>query len=270
MKVLVASPIKQKPAILEEFLFFLSRVNKEGIEVKYYFIDDNDNMKSKKLLKAFFKQNREDVILKQGISSDRYICDEYTHRWNDALVWKVARYKNEMIAYAKENKYDYIFFIDSDLLIHPDTILHLIDTKKDIISEIFWTKWTPDSPELPQVWQGDEYDLFPPEVKRASDEVKQLESLRFLKRLKKPGIYRVGGLGACTLISLHALKKGLSFERIYNLSFWGEDRHFCVRAVALGFELFVDTHYPALHLYRDEDLEKVEEYKKKCFGEMVV
>lgn len=266
MKLLIASPIKQKPEILEEFLFFISRVNKENLEIDYYFIDDNDNVKSKKLLKTFYKRNRSNVILKQGASSDTYICDDYTHRWSDALIWKVAGYKNKMIEYAKENRYDYIFFIDSDLLIHPDTIQHLIATEKDIISEIFWTKWTPDSLELPQVWQTDQYDLFPAHLKEADEKTKQLESLRFVKQLKKPGVYKVGGLGACTLISSNALKKGVSFERIYNLSFWGEDRHFCVRAAALGFELFVDTHYPALHLYRSEDLQRVNAYKEECFG----
>ena len=270
VKLLIASAIKQKPQILEEFLFFISRVNKENLDVDYYFVDDNDDIKSKKLLKSFYKQNRSNVILKQGRSSDTYICDDYTHRWNDRLIWKVAGYKNEMIEYAKANGYEYIFFIDSDLLIHPDTIQQLIASKKDIISEIFWTKWTPESIELPQVWQTDQYDFFSSEFKKADEQTKQLESLRFIKKLKKPGIYKVGGLGACTLISSNALQKGVSFERIYNLSLWGEDRHFCVRAAALGFELFVDTHYPALHLYRLEDLQRVDAYKEECFAKGVV
>ena len=35
---------------------------------------------------------------------------------------------------------------------------------------------------------------------------------------------------------------------------FGEDRHFCIRAAALGFTLYVDTHYPAYHIYRESDL----------------
>ena len=30
---------------------------------------------------------------------------------------------------------------------------------------------------------------------------------------------------------------------------FGEDRHFCIRAAALGLSLYVDTHYPAYHIY---------------------
>jgi SRSO17 transposase len=63
------------------------------------------------------------------------------------------------------------------------------------------------------------------------------------------------------LISRTALEAGVNFSRISNLSFWGEDRHFCIRAAALGLQLFVDTHYPAYHIYRDSDLEGVKSFK---------
>jgi len=84
--------------------------------------------------------------------------------------------------------------------------------------------------------------------------------LEFIDILKKPGVYEVGGLGACTLISKRAIKAGVSFKEIRNVSFWGEDRHFCIRAQALGLDLFVDTHYPAFHIYRESDLNNVDGY----------
>ena len=46
-----------------------------------------------------------------------------------------------------------------------------------------------------------------------------------------------------------AFEKGASYSRIPNLSFWGEDRHFSIRAGALGIGLWVDTHFPVLHLF---------------------
>ena len=36
----------------------------------------------------------------------------------------------------------------------------------------------------------------------------------------------------------------------------GRDRHFCVRAIVLGIDLFVDTHYPSYHIFRAEELHK--------------
>ena len=37
-----------------------------------------------------------------------------------------------------------------------------------------------------------------------------------------------------------------------NLALLGEDRHFCVRAGALGYTLYFDTVYPVYHIYREE------------------
>lgn len=133
-------------------------------------------------------------------------------------------------------------------------------------SEVFWTRWEPDDRELPQVWLTDTYDLHY-RVSRSEHvpgDVARRRGERFLDRLAEPGLYQVGGLGACTLISRRALLAGVRYEELYNLSFKGEDRHFCVRATALGFKLYVDTHAPALHLYRDEDLGRVGGYVEAC------
>lgn len=80
--------------------------------------------------------------------------------------------------------------------------------------------------------------------------------------LKLPGLYEVGGLGACTLISRYAMLAGVNFEPIKNLSFWGEDRHFCVRAAAIGIPLYVDTYVPAYHIYRESDLDGAERFNQ--------
>ncbi len=50
-----------------------------------------------------------------------------------------------------------------------------------------------------------------------------------------------------------------------NVSFWGEDRHFCIRARALNIDLFVDTVFPAYHIYRKELLAGVDWYLKNGF-----
>ncbi|MDR2903175.1 MAG: glycosyl transferase, partial [Clostridiales bacterium] len=173
---------------------------------------------------------------------------------NDALVRRIAGLKNAIITYAIEQAYDRLFFIDSDLLIDPGLIKHLITQKKDIISEIFWTAWQHGTVPLPNVWQYDKYEMAHPSLSRADyDE----QAAAFLAQLKTPGVYEVGGLGACTLLSAGALKAGLNFSPIRNVSFWGEDRWFCIRAAALGFPLYIDTHFPAKHLYRASDLADV-------------
>ncbi len=259
-RVLIGSPIHRKANILKEFLAYLPKIDSTGLQIDYFFIDDNIDVESTNLLNQFSKEN-EGVTLISSHSNDLFTSNEKgTHIWNSSLVWKVAEFKNQIIEFALKNDYDYLFLIDSDILLHPKTIQHLIGTKKDIISEIFWTDFGGNGSELPQVWLQDEYNFYYKGNEKQSVEDIHKSMLEFLNSLKTPGVYEVGGLGACTLISRHALQKGVSFSRIKNVSFAGEDRHFCIRAVALGLNLYVDTHYPAFHIYRESDLGRISNF----------
>lgn len=259
-RVLIGSPIHQKPAILQHFLNSLSRLNINDIDLHYLFIDDNDNKESKHLINNFSKIEENVNVIESG-REDFYIRNDLTHHWNNDLIWKVAGYKDIIIQIAEENECDYLFLVDSDLVLHPNTLQQLIKSEKDIVSNIFWTKWQPNYPSLPQVWMFDHYEQY--KKSRGENLTKEQIIERhkdFIKMLKKPDVYEVGGLGACTLISKKAIKAGVSFKEIKNISFWGEDRHFCIRAQALGFDLFVDTHYPAFHIYRESDLNNIDNY----------
>lgn len=265
IKILLGSPVCQKPNILKEFLLSLKELNKDKYSMDYFFIDDNKIQESKNLLQAFSSEiNSKCFIIQSSHLYDNYVCDDNTtHYWTSDLIWKVAEFKNIIIKKAIEDNYDYLFLIDSDLVLHPDTINQLINANKDIISNIFWTSWYKNAPLMPQVWMCDEYQLYEGYARNLSNDEINKRTNEFLNKLKVPGIYEVGGLGACTLLSKNALRKGVSFEKIKNLSFWGEDRHFCVRAIVLGIPLFVDTHLPAYHIYREEYLNGVQDYKNK-------
>lgn len=264
-RVLIGAPIRQKPAILKEFLKSLEELTKNTFEADYCFIDDNTDEESIQILYEFVYRNQNRTMVAKAQSNDTYICNEKTHYWSEQVVWKVAHFKDIIIDFALKKSYDYLFLIDSDIVLYPNTIEQLLADNKDIISEIFWTSWTPESPKLPQVWLYDTYTQY--EVRYGEElthEEVQRRYNKFLQTLCQPGVYEIGGLGACTLISKNALEKGVNFKRIKNITFWGEDRHFCIRAAALGIELFVDTHYPAYHIYRESALDGVAEFKENC------
>ena len=264
LKVLLGSPIRQKTEILRNFLLSIKELSLGALlNVDFFFVDDNIEDGSSQLLVRFAEETPNTILMKAG-DHIPYICNESTHIWEEELIWKVAKFKNCMIKRALDDDYNFLFLVDSDLVLHPKTLEHLVSLKKDIVSEIFWTKWEPDFPELPQVWVSDQYNLFNSSRGESLTQKEILQRVQlFINRLKVPGVYPVGGLGACTLISKKALRSGVNFKEIYNLSFIGEDRHFCIRAAALGFELFVDTHYPAYHIYRLSDLDGLKEFKMR-------
>lgn len=254
-KLLIGSPICQHPAILQAFLQSLKRLTLPGVEVHYHFIDDNHEPLSKVHLETFASEVPHVRIDTPNAMHDTSLY--IAHNWNQNKISKVAAYKDGMIEHARTEGFDYLFLIDSDILLEPCTVQHLMDTSKEIIAEIFWTRWAETSMEQPQVWLKDfytQYESFHGERLEKDEMTRRMHA--FYTMLREPGVYKVGGLGACTLIARSALEKDISFRTVDNLSFWGEDRHFCVRARVLDIELYVDTHHPAFHVYRFAEMER--------------
>ena len=260
IRILIGSTVRQKPEILKEFLQSLAELDRSEMNCDFLFFDNNESEESSNLLRTFTVSGSNTYLTGEPPHSP-YQCTDETHMWTTILVWKVAAYKDFILQYAFENNYSHVFLVDSDLVLHPFTLQQLLSASVDIISEIFWTEWTPGTGMLPQVWMYGQYRLVPEIDPVVNPEMYKQESLKVLNMLQIPGLYQVGGLGACTLISRRAIAAGVRFSRIGNLDYWGEDRHFCIRASVLGLKLYVDTHLPAYHIYRHSDLDGVRKYK---------
>ncbi|MNB80424.1 hypothetical protein D3C75_271870 [compost metagenome] len=262
-RLLIASPIRQKPEILSLFLYSLSNLDTAGIDIHYMFFDDNTAPASSRLLQQFVRQSSGAAVILSPPEEEgsKYSSDDNTHRWPEDAVWRVAAMKDQILQSAAAGEYTHAFLADSDLLFHPQTLKTLLKSGKELVSAVFWTRWQADALEMPQVWLHSEYGQHP--LIRREDLSPQetwSQVQRFYARLRQPGLHEVGGLGACTLISRQALLRGVQFAEIPNLGYWGEDRHFCVRAAALGLQMYVETTYPAYHIYRSSDLEGCSAY----------
>lgn len=270
-RVLVGSPVRQKHTVLTQFLQGLEDVDKTGFSVSYYFVDDNVDPKSSEALAAFASTHDTVIVRGSDLTNlsqfSKYAISEVKHIWDATSIRKVAYFKDSIIAYALENRFDYLFFIDSDIVLDRRTLQQLASRNVEIVSNVFWTQWQPN-------WQLEPQCFWMPALARQSrapfsppidpEEARQMQR-DFFAKMRIPGLYQVDGLGACTLIAYSALEKGVRFQEIPNLSLLGEDRHFCVRAGALGIPLYFDTVYPVYHIYREEYLDRVEEFKRRGF-----
>lgn len=170
------------------------------------------------------------------------------HAFPDITIKNLANMRNQVLNNINDN--DYVFLLDSDLeMVKTNTFKHLVSIDKDIVSEVFWAEWgNKDGNKNPNVWIRGGYEI----------------NNAFIQQLKYPGIYKVGGLGACTLISKKAINAGVNYNRVENLpsDMRGEDRDYCIRANVLGFDLWADTYCTPNHLEKYNFIEPENIIKK--------
>ena len=252
--VTVVAPVCAPACVLAPFLRGLEQLDPGGARLDFVLIDDNVETASSSLMAAWASQ-RPVQILAAPPRTEAYRCDERMHHWTPTLIERVAEHKDRAIEVALRGGCDAVFFVDADLLVHPSTLVVLGRADVDVVAEVFWTHFTEDQrTQLPNVWASDQYSMAPATLASAPDSERDKAAGEFLARLLLPGLHPVGGLGACTLVRRRVLDAGVRFAALPNVSWLGEDRHFCIRAAAHGFELWADTHLPPVHLYRGADL----------------
>ncbi len=248
-RVVLFSPVREAPDVLGESLAAVCELEHGDLALSFWFYDDNDNAESSSLLRGFAREAPFEVTLLPPLELGH--CDyrrtDDSHGWNTQVVDRVIRIKNAALARVLSTEACGIFLLDADILIHPAALEHLWGLGVPIVSEICWSRFRPGAAYMPNAWDVQTY------VHRSADSV---------LRLREPGVYEVGGLAACTLVRREVLERGVSFARIPNLDLWGEDKHFCVRAACNGFKLFVDTHYPAFHIYRSTELAEARRWRE--------
>ena len=221
MRVLIAAPLRQDVDVFLEYQEALDRlIIPGGITVDRYFVV-NDCPEVVPYIEGDY-----DVVN----TGDKYEKTASDHAWSWENLDKMPQLRNMTIKRCLDGYYDYLFSIDTDVIVQPETLVTLLETDKSIISEIFWTNgWC-------NAWMYD-------------------QSGGMSQEWHEPGLYQVGMTGACTLMKDFVFRRGVNYSRIPNILnvLRGEDRWFSIRAACAGFDMYVDTHYPATHLFtRDE------------------
>ena len=222
-KILITAPLRQDTDIFRAYQEGLDALEvPEGYEVGRYFVVNNCNE-----VIPFIHGAKYTVM----DTDEEYEKTGNDHLWTLDNMWKMGELRNETIREALDGGYDYWLSVDTDIVLDPWTLYRLLEADKDIVSEIFWTQ-APNGRYWCNAWLADQASGMPEEW-------------------RKPGLYRVGMTGALTMVKRKVFEAGVSYARIPNIhsALRGEDRHFCVRAACAGFEMWVDTHCPAKHLY---------------------
>lgn len=247
-KVLITAPVHQDENIFKEYLWSLNRLIKpNNVEVKkFFYLHNCENLKK-------FLNEDEYLILNDDSS---FLVTEKRHMWKNENFSAVAKMRTLALEKARNENFDYVFSVDSDVLLNPITLQTLIHDNKDIVGNIYWTDFDGKGILLPNCYDAENMYYDP---KKGG-----------LDRLKIMGIYNIGVVGACTLIGKRVIENPyINYYPIENLTMtkW-EDQAFITRARCLidDITICVDTRIPARHLYRQSEyqdwIKEKEEYYK--------
>ncbi len=227
MHIVIASAVRETPAVLRHFLTSLLGLELDRHAVRFVFIDAHDRTTS------------------SGQEASDMLAGFCALSGAPAMLLPV-RFgglgpKDRLLRLAMsfvDFHTDAVLLLDSDLVLHPETVNHLAGLAGPVVASVFHTEWTKGAP-LPNVWSRGVYE----------------HDAGLLADLRKPGVYRVGGVCGCVFIRREAIERGARFEPVDNLpGDWSEDRHFGVRARVLGIDMMASTYLPPVHLYRPEDV----------------
>lgn len=256
MRILVASVTNRTKDVLEPHIrSVLAQDLPKNTSIHLAYISDNLAEDAEKVLHDAGAEVAA-ALEKPGDAS--YEVAEETHHWSLPTFGWLAREKQRLLEHAKTERYDAIFFVDSDLVLGPETLASLIAAEKDVTSAVFWTRWQPKAPPLPQVWMRHPYEF----------DGRGITADEFLRRLEQKDLMRVGGLGACTLIRARVFDKVEWWPLLEGLpmgGMWqGEDRSFCIKAERNHVELWADAWPDIWHIYRPSEVARLGEWRTQA------
>jgi hypothetical protein len=263
-KVLVGSSVRKPLATLQAHLKSLAAQDvPERVEMSYAFVPDYEdpNDPACNFLQQWVTERKGTLL--QGVAQtpqDFGDSGAPTHRWTATAMGRVGLNKNLILRYAVQHGYDYVWLVDSDLIMDPYTLRSLLDTRQSLVSAVYWTRWdTFQMKAGPQVWLKHVYEPF----QTPGIVVRGMTEQEFRAKLVSRKLTRVWGLGACTLIAKSVIEKGVGFHRFPGLPTGGlwdrEDRHFCSWAEHLHVPMAADPWPDIFHVYHDADVPKIPE-----------
>ncbi|MBI4140797.1 glycosyltransferase family 2 protein [Candidatus Woesearchaeota archaeon] len=221
-KILMGCPTSDGHAhCIQRFLTALKQLTYTNYDV--LFADNSIQEKHAQLIKSYGYE----TIRNPSKNKDRII--------------DIISNRNIIIKRAVEKKYDYLFFVDTDVLLPPDAIEKLLSPDQPIVSGVYlggqkFSNETKIAPVLYELTANENYLRSVP-----------------LNNVMEDLVYEIAASGmGCVLIQREVLEKvKLRYsEKIMS----GEDVLFCHDARKLGYRTFVNTSVRCTHMVSEGDI----------------
>ncbi|MFD1358955.1 methyltransferase domain-containing protein [Fictibacillus halophilus] len=216
-KIFIGAPVRNRAWILPRYIEGLLK-QKVNFETCFIVNDSVDNT--------------EQILKENGFDVYRYNLDSnYGERRGEYSKKNLALLRNVLLDEFLKSDCDYLFSVDTDIILPEGSLQQLINHDKDIVSMII-----KNSPVLMA------HNIFV--------DGKHIEEV-------PEGLISVDMTGAVYLIKRSVIEAGVR----YGMDVLGEDIPFCRTAKQLGFEIFCDTRLKPIHVF-DDGIELIAETKR--------
>ena len=145
--------------------------------------------------------------------------------------------RDAIAKYAAENDYDYVLYVDSDMVFSSEDLKKLVAHDTDIVSGLYVTR------------RGENKNVAYKEIITRRRFPNRAPALIEDKTLPGDGPVAAYGFGFC-LIKVKAMKNMLKHYKSLFEPKWGvgEDIAFCIRARKCGYKLYIDRDVKIGHI----------------------
>ena len=172
---------------------------------------------------------------------------------------RIDKCRNYFVQQAIDNDFDYLFMVDDDNPIPPETLELMIEDDKDIVIAPIATR-NPNP-------QSGKHDLcaYYKETKDVGDG-KTLDYYNFIEKFIDTGhLHKIDAGGTGAILIKRKVLEAIVKEYTYPFEFgdvtvngqrrtMSEDAEFCERATKLGFEIYLDERITPIHLGQQQQI----------------
>lgn len=240
-KIMICSLINNRQWFLKYFLNTILSIDYDKNNIVYYFVVNNSHDDVFKLIEEFKKTIELKWNINIEVIIDVYnfdITKKHEREWSTSLLHHMGIMRNMCLNKSKELKCDFLFTIDSDIVVPKYLLKQLIARELPVVSPVFFAKWSinncvKNKPQLKGLnWEKeDEHKMY-------------CYGSKF---------YEVGLLGAITLINMKYIGNKIDYSFWRNNQFWGEDANFCTKLSIEGIKLYGDSSFDITHLDNEDD-----------------
>ncbi len=225
-KVMIGCPVRNRAWILPYYLDCLRRLDNREFEVSYCFVINDCSDASPEILARFAREEPEPVTLveKNCLYPGGFRRGEYSFS-------HLANLRNLLLQVFLESNCDYLFSLDSDILVPENTVARLLQDECDIISALVCNGHEIGDPGIYNILQRGREGSY-----------------LHIRDFPRNRVFPVDCTGAACLIKRAVIATGTRYSGRRG----GEDIAFCEAAQARGFSIFCDGRVEGLHYMQEK------------------